>query len=121
MEEWNIVMEFIFIVLVWVIGISILWQLISVAFRIVYAICALVGSLIIMAGAPVVMLICALGWLYQQIKLVFLHAKRREVIREMGLEAVANELTNIARKSSSCSVILVDRGDGVHVPSKGEW
>ena len=43
-------------------------------------------------------------------------ARHRRIIRRMGIYAVANELHRYREP-----VVLIDRGDGVYAPSRGEW
>jgi hypothetical protein len=89
--------------MIWVILVGI------VSFIFIYVSIRLVGALLIafvQALAVVLNIIADIGDWYQ-------HRRR---IRKMGLAAVAGALYRCQKP-----VTLIDRGDGLYVPSKGEW
>jgi len=75
----------------------------------------LIGLLVQLAVQIILLMLLICRWTILLGTRIGLWWKKRAHIRKMGLCAVEMEL---ARKQP---VELVDRGDGLYVPSKGEW
>lgn len=94
------------------IAIALLWPIIKAVFFIWVALMAFMGFLIVLQGVLKVLI-----WLEER----RLARKAEADAHMIGMAAVMEALWREKRGQRSEVVTLLDRGDGVYVPSRGEW